>query len=184
MIVGLDLSTSCTGIAVLNDDGSFHSIHYVELKKIKSFYQKVDAVLGFLVHNLQLPEDTKFYIEAPLLHFKMKASMASTLALLQKFNACVCYGIYRAFGVEPTLINVISARKLIGLDLPKKRNKKETKPMILTYVRGMNIVPEDFWKLKKTGRAMDWCFDAADAFVVAYSSFLRYYKPKTNVIKT
>ena len=184
MIVGLDLSTTCVGVSLLNDDGTFHSIHYIELKKVPSFYQKVDAVLEFLVHNLQLPTDVKFYIEAPLLHFQASKSMASTLALLQKFNACVCYGIYRNFGAEPTLVSVIAARKLIGLDLPKKRGKKETKPLILAYVRGMGVIPEVFWKFKKTGKPKDWCYDSADAFVVAYSSFLKYYATKANVRKT
>lgn len=176
MICSLDISTSIVGVSLLNNDGTYNSLHYVELKKIKSFYHKVDAVLGFLVHNLQLPHDTKFYVEAPLLHFKMKASMASTLALLQKFNSCVCYGIYRSFGIEPILINVTSARKIIGLTLLKKRNKKDTKPMILAHVQGMNMVPDDFWKLKKTGKYKDWCYDCADALVISLAAYVQYHK--------
>lgn len=171
MIVGIDISTSCTGICVLNDNGTLHSIHHIELKKISSFYQKVEAVIGLIIHELKLPPEARFFVEAPLLHFKMKASMASTIALLQRFNACVCYSIFRAYGAEPKMVSVISARKTIGLSVPKKIKKKEAKHLIFEQIRARNVIPEDAWSWKKTGRPKDWCYDRADAYVIARAAY-------------
>jgi len=172
MIVGIDISTSCTGICLLNDDGTLHSIHHVELKKEKNFYKKVDMVIHFLDSQLQLlSPDIRFYIEAPLLMFKMRSSMASTIALLQKFNACVCYGIYCAYRLQPKLISVISARKALGISIPKKTKKKDSKHMVFEQVRARKAIPESTWIYKKTGRPKDWCYDRADAYVIARAAY-------------
>ena len=175
MLIGLDISTSCTGICLLNDDGSFNSIHHIELKKEKNFYKKIDMVLDFIDHIIELKSKVgdvvRFYVEAPLLHFKMKASMASVLALLQKFNACVCYGLYLKYGHEPKLISVISARKMLGISIPKKTKKKDSKLMVFNQVKAMNVIPEINWTYKKTGRPKDFCFDRCDAFVIARSAY-------------
>lgn len=179
-ICGLDLSTSCVGVSLLNKDGTFHSIHYVDLKKIKNFNSKVDALMEFLIHKLTLPEDVEFYIETPLLAFAMKSSMASTIILLQRFNACVCYCIFKAFGINPIHISAATARKTIGLSIPKA-GKKQAKPLVLNFVRQLDMIPEDFWKLKKTGKPKDFCYDAADSFIIALAAFLRYHSVKADI---
>jgi hypothetical protein len=61
--------------------------------------------------------------------------------------------LYELFDVEPTLINVISARGILGIKVPKGLKKTEKKPFILQGVRNMNIVPESKWQYKKTRNA-------------------------------
>lgn len=172
MIVGLDISTSCIGICLLNDDGSFHSIHHVELKKEKNFYKKVDKFLDFILKDLKLTEhECKFFVEEPLKMFKFRASMAQTIALLQRFNASCCFMIYWTWLQEPNLISVVSARKTLGIVLPKKRKTKDTKQMVFEAVKAMNVIPEDAWTYKKTGRPKDWVYDRVDAYVIARAAY-------------
>jgi hypothetical protein len=175
MIVGLDVSTSCVGVCILCDDGSLKSIHHIDLRKEKNFYKKVKMVLEFLLDgepSLRSCSGFKFFVEAPLLVFKMKASMASTIALLQRFNAAVCYAIYSTWNMEPKHISVISARKAVGITLPKKKKKAEIKPIVFEYVKSLGVVPESSWAYKKTGRPKDWVYDRCDAFVVARAAYL------------
>jgi len=37
----------------------------------------------------------------------------------------------------------------------------------LQHVQKLGIIPEEKWGLKRTGNPKDWCFDQADAYVVA-----------------
>jgi hypothetical protein len=173
MIVGLDISTSCTGICFLFPDGTVHSVSHVDLKKEKSFYKKVDAVRNFLKGALEdITTPLEFFIEAPLLHFKLKASMASTIALLQKFNASVCYSIYNEWKIEPKLINVLAARKKLGVISLKGAKKKNIKQNIFEQIKSRNVIPEHFWAYKKTGTPKDWCYDRVDAYVIARAGYL------------
>lgn len=168
-IIGLDLSTSICGICILNDDGTYSSVGYLELKKEKNLYRKADLFKKFLLEKTKGYDNIKFIVEAPLLMFKMRASMASTIALLNKWNAVCCFQIYSIFGQEPTMVNVNTARKTIGLFLPKKKKRAEIKPMVFQYVKSLKIVPESVWVYKKTGRPKDWVYDICDATVVALS---------------
>jgi hypothetical protein len=171
-IIGLDISTSCTGICVLDDDGTFRSLHHVDLSDEKDFYKKVDRVLAAM-HGADIlyHHPTAIFVEAPLLVFKMKASMASTIALLQRFNACVCYSIYKSYPITPRHISVVSARKIVGLSLPKKKKKAEIKPMVFEFVKSLKVIPESHWQYKKTGNPKDWVYDECDAYVVARAGY-------------
>lgn len=180
MIVGLDISTSCVGVSLLNDDGSFHSIHHIELSKEKSFYKKVQAVLEFLLDgspNLRNHDNLKFYVEEPLKMFKSNASMAQTISLLQRFNAACCFAIYWTWHIEPKLISVITARKTIGIKVPKKVN---TKMFVWEVVK--NELPASTWAYKKTGKPKDWCYDRADAYVISRAAYEEEARsPKENL---
>ena len=44
MILGMDISTSCTGFCVLNDDGDPVHLTHIDLVKIENFFDKAKAV--------------------------------------------------------------------------------------------------------------------------------------------
>ena len=47
MILGLDISTSITGLAILNSDGQLVYTEHIDLRKIKDIYQKaIDVVVS------------------------------------------------------------------------------------------------------------------------------------------
>ena len=44
MILGLDVSTSCTGLCVLDDNGKMRSLGYIDLKSKKGMFEKAAKV--------------------------------------------------------------------------------------------------------------------------------------------
>jgi hypothetical protein len=170
--VGLDISTSIIGFCALDESGNLLDIDHLVLKKEKSLYKKVDLFRAFIVKKTKNFSDIKFFVEAPLLMFKMKASMASVIALLQKFNALCCFQIYSIWNVEPILLNVASVRKTIGISLPKKKKKSEIKPIIFNHIKSLKIIPESHWTYKKTGTLKDHHYDECDACVVVKGGYI------------
>jgi hypothetical protein len=169
MICGLDISTSCVGICFLNDDGSLYKIEYLKFKDEKTFHEKVDAFKYHLFtfceyNNLFYEGKLRFLVEAPLL--MCNKSMAATISLLQRFNACCCYVLHNSFGVEAEMVSAAHARKLAGIQLVKGQNTKE---IVFEHVKKMNLVPEATWEYKKTGKPKESNFDMADALVIALS---------------
>lgn len=179
MWVGLDISTSVVGFCALNEDGSLCDLDHLDLKKELNFYKKVELFKDFIVSKTKNLSDIKFFVEEPLLMHS--TSMAQVVCLLQRFNACCCFQLYSVFGHQPTLINVLSARKALGITIPKEVKKaKGTKHYIFDHVRGLKIVPEDHWMYKKTKKPKDWVYDECDAVVIAYSAYLKRHEEKGN----
>jgi hypothetical protein len=169
IILGLDISTSCIGWCALDEAGSYMDVGHLDLSKEKNFYKKVDTFVQFLDYiGFDKPGvDAKVFIEEPLKMFMANKSMAQTIAVLQSFNAACRYVLYLKTKIQPVMIMATSARKAAGISVPKGVKGKATKLFILDYVKSLNIIPENKWGVKKTGNPKDYCFDQADAFVVA-----------------
>lgn len=169
-ILGLDVSSSVIGWCLLNEDGSYKDLGYVDLRKGDDLYEKLQYVErffnGLIIGNENFP---KIYVEDPLKMFAGGMSMAQTISLLQRWNGMVCGYIYMRLGIRPEMINPRSARSIVGIKVPKGANTKES---VLQQVRERGIIPESKWDLKKTGKPKDHCFDQADAWVVAYAGYL------------
>jgi len=168
MILGFDISTRYIGWCILDDSGRFVDIGHLDLTKEEDFYAKVDSFCSLFSGDIMWGH--KYYtvfVEEPVKMFKSNASMAQTIALLQRFNAACCYEIYKILGTKPTLIMEPSARKKAGIKVPKGVKGKDKKKFVLEHIQSLGVVPENKWVLKRTGNPKDWCFDQADAFVVA-----------------
>ena len=115
--------------------------------------------------------------------FKRGLSSAKTLFTLAKFNGNVQYIVY-TLGLEPTVINVNNARKLVGIKIIKKSDKN-TKEQVLEQVQ--KLTSGIMWKTKvlKSGPRKgleifdECCYDIADAFVIGKAHFLE----KTSITK-
>jgi hypothetical protein len=164
MILGLDISTSIIGWCFLTDEGEFINVGHLDLRKEKDFYTKCDIFRAWI--NKYKPSDGKIkvFVEEPVKMFQSNASMAQTITKLQRFNAVCCYLVYSILETKPSLIMATSARKQAGLKVPRGGN---TKKIVLQHVQQLGIIPEDRWGVKKTGNPKDWCFDQADAYIVA-----------------
>jgi len=190
MYVGLDISTSCIGASLLDEFGKVIKLDYLELKEEKSFFKKVDMfskfLLEFLNFNSSLDliqyyknenyEEIYFYVEEPLQAFKSNASMAQTISLLQRYNACCTYVIYQLFMREPILLNATNARKTLGISVPRKTAnglKTDTKKFVWDFIKNKNVIPDFYWQFKKTGNPKNFCYDMCDAYVIAFSGFLK-----------
>ena len=117
MILGLDVSTACTGWCVLDESLSLVSIGSIELSKVKNTYKKAKIVRDKM-ESLLIDYDIKsVYIEENLQSFRSGFSSAKTLSTLARFNGIVSLICYETFSVDPIHINVNHARKSLGIKI-------------------------------------------------------------------
>jgi len=165
MILGLDISSAYIGWCLLSEIEHFIDIGYLDLRKDKTLYKKLDKFSEFLT-SLKKPyvaAQLKVFIEAPL----PRSNNQNVVNLLQRWNGFCCTEVYRILETEPTLVTNRDALNIAGITIPKGVKGLDRKKNILTYVQSLGIIPEDKWELKKTGNPKDWCFDQADAYVVS-----------------
>ena len=177
-VLGLDISTSCTGWCVVSLTGGFIDMGYVTLSPKLSTFQKA-KVMADALSNLHIKHDiTKVVIEENLQAFRPGFSSAKTLLSLARFNGIVSFLSQEQYAVQPEFINVNVARKAVGLKiLSKRKGGAPTKEQVFDWVN--NHVSFDWPKKKlKSGPRKDQlildpgCFDAADAYVIATASIL------------
>ena len=173
MIVGLDISTSCTGWCVIKDNGEFVDMGYVPLTKYKSMYKKAKKVSDALSLVHISYDIDKVFIEQNLQAFRPGLSSAKTLLTLARFNGIVSFLSQEEFNCEPEYINVNVARKLVGLKIiSKRKGGKPTKEQVLEWANN-NLDYEWPTKILKSGPRKNqkvlepYCFDMADAYVIS-----------------
>ena len=116
-ILGLDVSTSCTGWCVVNQEGTLVDIGSIPLAKYKSVYTKAGEVSNALSGIMINHDIETVYIEENLQSFRRGFSSAQTLSTLARFNGIVSLLAYQQFDIEPLHINVNSARKSLGIKI-------------------------------------------------------------------
>lgn len=180
MVLGVDISTSITGFAVIGDG---HIVYYdsIDLRKHKDVFAKTIAIKEKLLDifemyqcenenamrfgNSEYPIE-HIYIEQSLHMFMGGKSSAKTLSTLTRFNGIVSWLIYELFEIKPEFISASSARKHAGIKVPRGQKAKqvvlqhllETEPAFtIEYTRHGNPKPESY--------------DRADAIVIAMAGF-------------
>lgn len=144
LILGLDISTACIGIAIIYDDGE--TLPQIELishvspkisKEIKgiealilrkeifeeNFLKKMDEVLSGI--ECPLKEITDVVIESPMV-YASGGSNAETVAQLLQFNGILSDAVYRVLHIVPSYISSYDARmhSFPSLLSIRKYNKK------------------------------------------------------------
>ena len=151
------------------------------LSKIKGMYAKAEAFRTRLqeIEKIVIDKTGKnieaIVIEESLQAFRRNMSSAATISKLNRFNGIVSYIARSSLQVPVCMINVISARKQVGLKLDKKSDKN-TKEQVLEWSMKQQTMLDFVWptKVLKSGpdkgktRHENFCFDIADAFVVAH----------------
>lgn len=182
MIIGLDISTSIVGIAVLEESGDIVEVHHVDLRKLKSdrYCEMADKVQAKLeeIRDSHPGVEFEVFVEEAGKKFRRGTSSASTIFMLARFNGIVCYSSWKTFGTLPVELDVKNARKSIGLTIPKfprgtkyAVKKKATKQAVIDFLledckytpkeMGFEKTRHDNWQV--------WCQDRADAIVIAKS---------------
>jgi hypothetical protein len=180
LILGLDVSTSVTGVCILDpgkqlDDRGSHILYLdrVDFKKCKTLWEKADLVAVELSSLFnKFPGEYRVALEEPLLGFRTGMSSAATITTLMRFNGIVSYISREIFKIDPEYISSSSARKLCGVKVRR------------TSIAGMNGKEQVFkymsehdlkhvqWRLKKNGSAVDWSRDATDSYVIARAAMI------------
>jgi glycerol kinase len=171
MILGLDISTSITGITLLDSEGEVVYNTSVDTRKYKNFFEKADKIeteLKYLWRATKidlLPK--RIFIEQSLQSFRSGFSSAKTLSTLARFNGVVSWIIYKNWGVEPEYIAATSARKKAGITVPKGVKGKDA---VIKYV--IDNVPDVLIEYTKHNNPKPHCFDKADSWVIARAGWV------------
>ena len=169
MILGLDVSTSITGATILDERGDIVENVAWDTRKYKNFFEKAEHVyiqLKAIKHPIH-----KIYIEQSLQSFRSGFSSAKTLSTLSRFNGTVSWMVYKLFKVEPEYLAAVSARKTIGITVPRGSKAKEC---VIKYI--IDNVPGVSINYTKHGNVKPDCYDKADSWVIARAGYMQCLK--------
>jgi len=181
MILGLDVSTSKTGWCLLRDDGTLAKMGCVESHSGADLFDKADHLVKTLVDIVKDQGVIEIVIEEPLLRFAKGMSSASTLLTLNRYNGMVTYACWRDLRIRPTHLNVIFARRRLGIKKEKGDNVKE---VVMKWVS--SDLKDYEWPTRVVSRGKrkgetifeETCFDVADAYVIAKAHHAARVKSK------
>jgi len=168
-ILGLDISTSCTGYCILESDGTLLELGHIKLDKIESFSAKCIAVKEKLIELNVKYQMTIVSIEQNLQAFRPGLSSASTINTLARFNGAISFICFDVLKVEPIFINAIKSRSSLGIKIDYKDKSRSTKDKIYEWVSKQIVFD---WPKSRTGSLKSCCYDMADSYVIARSAIL------------
>ncbi len=180
VIIGLDISTTCTGIAVLHrDTGDLVFMHHENMaSKVKypNFWAKVQHMRKAFV-DMHNPEWSVkgVAVEENMKRFTPGLSSADTILTLAKFNGILSYIMLLEYGHEPLNINVRSARAKLGIKVDFKDKSKTTKQKVLDIVEERH--PEFPWiyrEVKGEQTRTKINEDRCDAYVIAAATLIMH----------
>ena len=135
MILGLDISTTMVGAALIDPSTRQlrESIQW-DIKNKDSLFEKSEAIGAELYTLRSLYDITDIFVETSLKKFLPGKSRADTIIKLAKFNGIVSWICFECFDMEPTYINVNTARSLYGLSFPRGTKGPQRKKMVIEAV--------------------------------------------------
>ena len=165
MILGLDISTSITGITVIDGEGSVILCEAVDTRN-KNKFPSLLSKATFIKNKLWEIEDAhlidKIYIEESLQSFRSGFSSAKTLSTLSKINGIVSYLVWEIFEKEPEFIASTSARKLCGIRVPRGTKAKK---VVLQHL--LDNDPQFGIRYTKQNNPSPDSYDRADSLIIA-----------------
>lgn len=165
-ILGLDISTSIIGICVLTNKKRISSLDYIDLRKIKGFWNKIEYSKIRLKEIFKKHKITNIIIEEPLKR-KSKQSSINTIILLQRFNAIISYICKEETGIEPNILSAIKLRSSCGIKLESKKKAGKThKEQTFDFMIKTKLKNKIFPKTRN-GNYQAYCYDMVDAYVCA-----------------
>ena len=173
LALGLDISTSCTGYALIDvETAALMTLGWIDTSKDAGAYAKAEHVRTRL---LELPRPSFIVVEEHVLGFRAGSSTAGTIVTLAKFNAVVSYVCARDLGIDPVSLQVMTARRLVGLKVPRGSNAKEH---VIAWAQMKE--PGEWWKTRtlksgpRRGQVVldGGCDDAADALLLVHAAHL------------
>lgn len=164
MILGIDVSTSITGFAIVDPEGKIVFSEACDLRRYKTFFSKCLVMRAKILDIVEAYGEKieHIYIEQPFTFFNSGGSSGKTMAALQRFNGVVSWMSYECFEIEPQYLGATQARKLIGIKVPRGQKAKK---VVMEHL----LATEPDFKIEYTnkGNPKPQEFDRADALVIA-----------------
>ena len=194
-ILGLDVSTKCTGFAIfdINSSKLLEASHFSpKIKpqpedKIEELLKKADAFKKHL-ENYKDVGISVIIIEEPLL----QANNIYTVGTLIRYNTMLLKCCYDIIGIVPKYISTYNARKYAFPDLVAKNDKGklvlfgglpkdiDKKHIIWEHVNA--VCPEVEWFYDKNGKFKKENYDTSDA-IACIIGYINMQKSLENEIK-
>ena len=163
MQLGLDISTTTTGYALVNKD-IIYAMGFVDLKKETDLSDKAWALLNGLAELQSFSSIKTIVVEDSLSGFSRGRTSQQTIIKLAKFNAIACFLFEHHLQIKPVLVNANTARKqLFGKARVKGMSAKD---FVKEQVESKFDI-NSYIKYTKTGLWDKRNMDAMDALVVA-----------------
>jgi Holliday junction resolvasome RuvABC endonuclease subunit len=169
MILGLDISTSITGVTVISNEGEILLCEAIDTRNKNHFPTLFDKAQRVKDHLLNI--DSKYdiqhiYIEKSLQTFRSGFSSAKTLSTLASFNGIVSWICWGIWGMEPEYLSATSARKSCGIKVPKGMKAKK---VVIEHLVANE--PDFSIEYTKHGNPKPHEFDRADSLVIAKAGY-------------
>jgi len=178
MILGLDISTSITGVTVLNNEGEILLCEAIDTRNKNHFptlFHKAERVKNKLL-DIESEYDIKhIYIEKSLQTFRSGFSSAKTLSTLASFNGIVSWICWGIWGMEPKYLSATSARKTCGIKVPRGTKAKQ---VVMQFL--LDNEPEFVILYTKHGNPKPHEFDRADSLVIARAGAINKSRESKN----
>ena len=174
--LGLDISTSCTGLCLLSSAGGDVVLNHIVLSNIQDAFCKAQKVREVLLEIKKTHSIERIYIEENLQSFRTGLSSAHTINTLARFNGVVSYLSQEIFGIAPEFINATKARSALCIPIDRK-SQTPVKKQVFKWVR--HELPDYAWPLKKNRDGTgdddfrDIAMDMSDAYVIARAGALK-----------
>jgi hypothetical protein len=171
MILGLDISTSCTGVTILDYAGTVVLNTCWKFKEDDTF-DKLDAAKKYIRELKNKYPITEIYIEESLQAFRPGFSSAKTILSLAKFNGILSWMLWEEMAIKPNYIGSTSARKLCGIKVIKGSPAKQ-------QVMDWMLANQTWFKVEKKKNSeniKDHFYDMADSWVIAKAGWELFKK--------
>ena len=135
MILGLDISTTMVGVAIIDPD-SKNLVHCEgwDISKCETMFDKAESI-GANLYTIRSEYNIEHvFVETALKRFLPGKSRADTIIKLAKFNGIISWLCFECFEFSPTYINVNTARTLYGLSFPRGTKGPQRKKMVIEAV--------------------------------------------------
>ena len=169
MILGIDVSTSITGFAIVDKKGKIVLSEACDLRRDKDFFSKCLTIREKILDLCdQFCADMNdggiehIYIEQPFTFFNSGGSSGKTMAALQRFNGVVSWMVYECFELQPEYLGATQARKLVGIKVPRGQKAKK---VVMEHL--LATEPDFTIQYTNKGNPKPQEFDRADALVIA-----------------
>ena len=183
MILALDISTSCIGYALFNEDGKLIELNCVKFSDKITIFEKLEEFKKVTEYLKKFPI-TFIAIEEPLKKFMGKFSSATTIALLNFFNGMISSYLYLEFGMEPIYFNVNTAKSLAFGKRTKSTDDEKTEKggnsaKHEVWKKVMELEPLINWKYgPRSMKLLDENYDMADAYTIGIAMLITIDKQK------
>jgi hypothetical protein len=186
VFLSFDISTSCIGVSIFNEDFELRSVKALKMTKTKDCKEDPEIVKGDgfkkFVEELKIYEIIDIFVEEPL----VKSNNVYTVNKLLKFNGICSYILRDILGIIPKFMSVDEVRRLFCPEMTEYDVKKDK--TILKF-KSRKIDPKTYifekiareyenisWILDKNGNFKTENYDITDSIALAKASFKKFYE--------